>query len=67
MLSQYYWETIDACVPPETIMDVLRRSGFVGVERTVFGGFLSEYVAVKAPAVAGQRIASSAGSTPRRP
>ena len=47
MLSQYYWETIDACVPPETIMDVLRRSGFTDVHRSVFGGFLSEYVAVK--------------------
>ena len=47
MLSQYYWETIDACVPPETIMEVLRRSGFVDVHRNVFGGFLSEYVAVK--------------------
>lgn len=47
MLSQYYWETIDACVPPETIMEVLRRSGFTDVHRTVFGGFLSEYVAVK--------------------
>jgi len=47
MLSQYYWETIEACVPPETILDVLRRSGFVDVRRTVFGGFLSEYVAVK--------------------
>jgi demethylmenaquinone methyltransferase/2-methoxy-6-polyprenyl-1,4-benzoquinol methylase len=47
MLSQYYWETIDTCVPPETILDVLRRSGFVDVERKVFGGFLSEYIAVK--------------------
>jgi demethylmenaquinone methyltransferase/2-methoxy-6-polyprenyl-1,4-benzoquinol methylase len=47
MLSQYYWETIDACVPPETILDVLRRSGFADVHRHVFGGFLSEYVAVK--------------------
>lgn len=47
MLSQYYWETIDTCVPPDTILDVLRRSGFVDVHRTVFGGFLSEYRAVK--------------------
>jgi demethylmenaquinone methyltransferase/2-methoxy-6-polyprenyl-1,4-benzoquinol methylase len=47
MLSQYYWETIDACVPPETILEVLRRSGFTDVRRNVFGGFLSEYIAVK--------------------
>jgi demethylmenaquinone methyltransferase / 2-methoxy-6-polyprenyl-1,4-benzoquinol methylase len=46
MLSQYYWQTIDACVPPDTILDVLRRSGFVDVHRNVFGGFLSEYIAV---------------------
>ncbi len=49
MLSQYYWETIDACVPPETIIEVLRRSGFVDVRRHVYGGFLSEYVAVNPP------------------
>lgn len=47
LLMKYYWDTIDRCVPPETIVDVLRRSGFVGVERRVFFGFLSEYVASK--------------------
>jgi demethylmenaquinone methyltransferase/2-methoxy-6-polyprenyl-1,4-benzoquinol methylase len=47
MLTRYYWDTINSCVPPEAILDVLRRSGFVDVERRVFGGFLSEYVAVK--------------------
>ena len=47
MLSQYYWETIDACVPPDTILEVLRRAGFADARRTVFGGILSEYVAVK--------------------
>jgi demethylmenaquinone methyltransferase/2-methoxy-6-polyprenyl-1,4-benzoquinol methylase len=47
ILTRYYWDTINACVPPETIVDVLRRSGFVDVDRRVFFGFLSEYVAVK--------------------
>ena len=47
MLTRYYWDTIDSCVPPEAIVDVLRRSGFVDVDRRVFGGLLSEYVAVK--------------------
>lgn len=42
---KYYWDTIDQCVPPETIVEVLRRSGFVDVERRAFFGFLSEYVA----------------------
>ena len=49
LLMKYYWDTIDRCVPPETILDVLRRNGFVEVERRVFFGFLSEYVAAKPP------------------
>jgi demethylmenaquinone methyltransferase/2-methoxy-6-polyprenyl-1,4-benzoquinol methylase len=47
LLMKYYWDTIDRCVPPETILDVLRRSGYVGVRRRVFCGFLTEYVAAK--------------------
>jgi demethylmenaquinone methyltransferase/2-methoxy-6-polyprenyl-1,4-benzoquinol methylase len=46
-LVRYYWDTIAECVPPETILDVLRRSGFVGVERRGFGGLISEYVGMK--------------------
>jgi demethylmenaquinone methyltransferase/2-methoxy-6-polyprenyl-1,4-benzoquinol methylase len=46
-LMRYYWDTIAECVPPETILEVLRRSGFVGVERRVFGGLMSEYVGAK--------------------
>ena len=47
LLMQYYWETIDACVPSDTIVEELRRSGFVDVRHTVFGGVQSEYVAGK--------------------
>ena len=47
LLMKYYWDTIDRCVPPETILDVLRRNDFVEVERRVLFGFLSEYVAAK--------------------
>jgi len=47
LLMRYYWDTIEACVPPDTILAVLRRSGFVGVGRRVFGSCLSEYLAVK--------------------
>jgi len=47
LLMKYYWDTIDQCVPPETILDVLRRNGFADVRRRVYAGFLSEYVAVK--------------------
>jgi demethylmenaquinone methyltransferase/2-methoxy-6-polyprenyl-1,4-benzoquinol methylase len=49
VLTRYYWETIETCVAPEAIMDVMRRSGFAQVRRTVFGGFLSEYIGVKPP------------------
>ena len=49
LLMKYYWDTIDRCVPPDTILDVLRRNGFVEVGRRVLFGFLSEYVATKPP------------------
>jgi len=45
LLMQYYWETIDACVPPEKIMEVLARTGFTGIERKVWGTIQTEYVA----------------------
>lgn len=47
LLMKYYWDTIAECVPPETILAVLRASGFVAVERRVRGGLLSEYMGVK--------------------
>ena len=47
VLTRYYWETIENCVPPETILEALRRSGFVDVRLNTFGGLLAEYVAVK--------------------
>jgi demethylmenaquinone methyltransferase/2-methoxy-6-polyprenyl-1,4-benzoquinol methylase len=45
-LMDYYWETIERCVPPEAILDALRRSGFEATRR-VQGGLLSEYVGTK--------------------
>jgi demethylmenaquinone methyltransferase/2-methoxy-6-polyprenyl-1,4-benzoquinol methylase len=47
LLTRYYWDTIAECVPPDTIMAVMRESGFVGVSRHVLGGILSEYVAAR--------------------
>ncbi len=47
LLMKYYWDTIAECVPPDTILEVLRRSGFAGVERRVRGGLLSEYLGLK--------------------
>ncbi len=49
LLTKYYWDTIAECAPPETILEVLRRSGFVEVEHRAFGGMLSEYAGRKPP------------------
>lgn len=47
LLMKYYWDTIAECVPPDTILESLRSSGFVAVERRVRGGLLSEYLGMK--------------------
>ena len=47
LLMRYHWDTIAACVPPDTILEVLRVSGFAAVERRVRAGLLSEYLGVK--------------------
>lgn len=46
-ITSYYWDTIAQCVPPAEILEVLRATGFVDVERRVSRGFLSEYVGTK--------------------
>ena len=46
-LMRYYWDTIDACVPPATILEALGRSGFEIPRRHALHGMLSEYTAVK--------------------
>jgi demethylmenaquinone methyltransferase/2-methoxy-6-polyprenyl-1,4-benzoquinol methylase len=60
LLTRYYWDTIDACVPPREIVEALGRTGFVDVEHRFWGGCLSEYVGVRSAAGARQPIASSA-------
>ena len=46
-LWRYYWDTIEACVPPETVLEALRAAGFRGVRRYVQLGIFSEYTAFK--------------------
>ncbi len=46
-LWTYYWDTIEACVPPERILEALRAAGFEQVERHVELGVFSEYRGVK--------------------
>jgi demethylmenaquinone methyltransferase/2-methoxy-6-polyprenyl-1,4-benzoquinol methylase len=44
-LMHYYWDTIDACVPPEQILAALRDAGFHDTQRHVELGIFSEYTA----------------------
>jgi demethylmenaquinone methyltransferase/2-methoxy-6-polyprenyl-1,4-benzoquinol methylase len=46
-MMRYYWETMDACVPPDTVLEALRKAGFGEVRRVKMLGLFSEYVAVK--------------------
>ena len=46
-MMKYYWETMEAVVPPDSILQVLQSTGFKDVKRNVVGGVFSEYTAVK--------------------
>ncbi len=47
-LWRYYWDTIEACIPPEAVLAALRDAGFRNVDRKVALGMFSEYTATKA-------------------
>jgi demethylmenaquinone methyltransferase / 2-methoxy-6-polyprenyl-1,4-benzoquinol methylase len=46
-LMRYYWDTIESCVPPATILGALEEAGFRDARRHVAMGILSEYTAVR--------------------
>ena len=46
-MMRYYWETMDACVPPASVLQALRNAGLVQVTRNTLLGLFSEYTAVK--------------------
>ena len=46
-LWRFYWDTIEACIPPESVMSALRAAGFEDVQRHVELGIFSEYTALK--------------------
>jgi len=46
-LMRYYWDTIDACVPPDQVVRALSHAGFGDVVRHVELGLFSEYRARK--------------------
>ena len=45
---RYYWDTIEACVPPASVMDELRAAGLADVARRVEVKIFSEYTARRA-------------------
>ncbi|HZN54957.1 MAG TPA: class I SAM-dependent methyltransferase [Candidatus Polarisedimenticolaceae bacterium] len=47
-LMRYYWDTIEACVPPQRVVDGLAAAGFAGARRHVELGIFSEYTGRKA-------------------
>lgn len=47
-MMRYYWETMDACVPPTEVLAALARAGLAEPHRTAMaGGLFSEYTALK--------------------
>lgn len=46
-MMRYYWETMDACVPPASVLEALRAAGFSSVKRDAVLGLFSEYTALK--------------------
>ena len=48
-LMEYWWDTTESCVPPQTIIGTLKDSGFVDCgSQEMFNGLLRDYRAVKA-------------------
>jgi len=47
-LWRYYWDTIEACIAPETVLQALRDAGFVNVQQRLELGIFSEFTASKA-------------------
>jgi demethylmenaquinone methyltransferase/2-methoxy-6-polyprenyl-1,4-benzoquinol methylase len=48
-MMDYFWDTIETCVPPEVILGALQDGGFPNATRGVTGGVLSKYVGQKTP------------------
>lgn len=46
-LMEYYWDTIENCVPPAVILEALAGAGFRSAERHVEMKIFSEYTAVR--------------------
>lgn len=47
LLFEYYWDTIQACVPPDKVLAALDKAGFEGVNRRVELGIFSAYTGTR--------------------
>jgi len=45
---RYFWDSIEACVPPAQVIDTLNAAGLTQVKRHLSIGIFSEYQAIKA-------------------
>ena len=45
---RYYWDSIEACVPPEQVLTTLSAAGLTQINRHLEVGVFSEYYAIKA-------------------
>jgi demethylmenaquinone methyltransferase / 2-methoxy-6-polyprenyl-1,4-benzoquinol methylase len=45
-LMRFYWDTIEACVPPAAVLDSFAQSG-LAAKRAVVLGIFSEYIAIR--------------------
>jgi demethylmenaquinone methyltransferase/2-methoxy-6-polyprenyl-1,4-benzoquinol methylase len=46
-VMRYLWDSIEACVPPQSVVEQMRAAGFTDVSRNVVLGIFSEYVGSK--------------------
>ncbi|GMR20135.1 MAG: bifunctional demethylmenaquinone methyltransferase/2-methoxy-6-polyprenyl-1,4-benzoquinol methylase UbiE [Gammaproteobacteria bacterium] len=47
LMMSYFWDTMAECVPHQSIIDGLERSGFTQVKRNVIHGIFGEFIAIK--------------------
>jgi demethylmenaquinone methyltransferase/2-methoxy-6-polyprenyl-1,4-benzoquinol methylase len=47
LLMRFYWDTIEACVPPSAVLEALVHVGFEQIDRHIELGIFSEYTARK--------------------
>ena len=62
-LWRYFWDTIEACVPPQRVLDTLLEAGFSGVRRQVEVGLFSEYRGLKAATAGGGSAVNPTGTS----